>query len=597
MSVQLIEQLAKRLRVPTKDVQVALELIIHEIKDDLAHNKSATIPGIGTFKGTGKDITFDPDETLSMTVNNRYAALENELVQLNLQEETSLSSENGANRNENSIDSAVLNSMLPQDLSDNILGDSNGDLTNVEHLSLAANPFDADLLHTDQENSFFSTPLIANDAPESERALDAASMKEEDPNSNHSEQEPLESNTEWSPFFEELEGEEFDIDTTIDLSSEDWETDFPPPPSTPFASSDSDNVNQDDLYFDVDADPDDTLFSPSANSNNEQTAYDNDLSWASNPLDDSADFFDDDPSVETSTFAENPDERTQTFSAEDEFFTPAAGSPQSPDDTLFSSDTIYSEDGTVEADDTIFLAPDQTVASQETDSSRDPYAPPASSSYSDTNTSTDTTNPYAYRTAAQRSKSSSWIWVAAAILLLVLAGGALYILELPPFGTTSTNTAQVPVTTQTPPETAPGSVPPTTSNPGTENTSNTTPTPDPSTASSVGTSTDPVQTSPSNTQTTTPPVVQRTDIDRLRGGWTIVVASELQRNDAERIADRYTLEFQDRSFPIGVLTTNQYELPRHRVGIGQFDEREDAAAILTNIRTRLPSDAWLLEIE
>jgi hypothetical protein len=116
---------------------------------------------------------------------------------------------------------------------------------------------------------------------------------------------------------------------------------------------------------------------------------------------------------------------------------------------------------------------------------------------------------------------------------------------------------------------------------------------------------DPAAQTPGGAQTpsqTTPPpaaqpTAQRTGIDRSRGGWTIVVTSQLQREEAAQIADEFAQIFQALRFPIDILTTDEFTQTRHRVGIGQFASRQEANAILEKFQSELPSDAWLLRIE
>ena len=600
MPFPLIEQLAQKLNSPTSEVREAMASLAQELKHELNTINSAHIPGIGTFERSGNEIHFTPDESLSLVVNNRYAALENELVQVDAYEDPLNSSETAVKRNEENLEQSLLDNILPQNISTNPFGDRNGEFAAAQHAPSEGNPFDEELLNTDRENIF--SPLTSNEASVSDEALEAASMKEEDPNSNHSDRESTDSNTEWTPFFEELEGEEFDIDTTIDLSADDWDTEFPTPPSSPFSSEES--TQQDDLYFDVDADPDDTLFSPASSATTEVSSYDNDLSWAANPLEDTTDFFDDNQTIDSMNFQDSSDDVTKTFSAEDEFFSPVTGSVNSgtPDDTLFSAEAIYSDDTAQEADDTIFLAPDQTVQSPDLPADdlrqdRDPYAPPSSSREpsSEPEASGADANPYAYRGPAKRKgTSSSWIWVAAAVLLLLIGGAAAaYFMELPPFGggNNAPAVAQLPVAQDPPPSN------PVTQDPATEGSSDPSAAEVPVTVENPG-STDPAPATNNNSsQVEQTPIVTRIDIDQSRGGWTIVVASETQRNEAEQIADRFTLDFSDRRFPTGVLTTNAYNVTRYRVAIGQFDTRRDAANVLNSFNADFPDDAWLLEIE
>ncbi len=618
MSVQLIEHLAKRLDLSDAEARAALSECIQEIKDQLETQQTATLPGLGTFRRSAGTVLFEPDETLSQSVNNRFGALETELVEVNVPSESGtesgISSETASKRNEKDIDQDILDQILSQDISEDLFRLSEDDASEQAMTDTAS--FDEELLTSNQDHTPFSSPITANDAPRSNGAVEAASMKEDDPNTNHSDPNSSDSDTEWSPFFEELEGEEFDIDTTIDLSADDWETEFPTPPSSPFSSFDDEPSDQDELYFDVDADPDDTLFSPASSMEADNAPQDTEA-WAANPLDDSNELFDDSDELFDDQL---PNEATQEydtatyhFSAEDEFFSPVSSSASNadPDDTLFASDTIYSEEATTEADDTIFLAPEQTVQAPPSSpgATDNPYAPHKEREPVPAGDDKDP-NPYVYRPETRKSGSSSWTWVAATALLLILGGGAgAYIMGWPPF-----NASDGPII-NLPSFTSPSANDPVATTPDggiaggdnggdnslAENPSAT----DPSATSSVGLSPDSAANDPSAAPPVIPepapdeqpPVIQRIEIDRERGGWAIIVASETQRNEAERIADVFTQRFQDRGFPIGILLTNQYVTPRHRVAVGQFDTYNEARATLENNRSSVPDDAWLLEID
>ena len=612
MSFSLLEHLAQKLNKPASEVRPVLTQFIESLKNELSTIHSTHIAGVGTFEQVENNIIFTPDEALSISVNSRFGALENELVHAESFEDSSHSSENHVQRNEENIDKSLLNDILPQSISENFFEEGSQELPDLGLVSGDENPFDDDLLNTDQENSIFSSQKSSNDTLPESGALDAASMKEEDQNANQSDQESADSNTEWSPFFEELEGEEFDIDTTIDLSADDWESEFPTPPSSPFSSAPSDN-QQEDLYFDVDAAPDDTLFSTSNSAETEVTSYDEDLSWAANPLDDSTEFFEDDPSLDSSTFQSVKEDSTQAFSAEDEFFSPVTGSvnAQTPDDTLFSAETIYAEDASQEADDTIFLAPDQTVQTSDVRSNdidstiNDPYAPPSSQQSKPNASDNPSVNPYAYRPSSRKTQSSnSWMMIAIGVVgVLVIGAVVTFMMGWFPFGSSSTTPTPPPVVQNAPPanvdENNPGA-----STAGTMSGQDPMST-DENTSSNTSTGVDPVSNPPVEPSTSATnsnpveqtPIIQRTDIIRSRGGWTIVVASELQRNSAERIVDNFTVQFADRQYPVGILTTSINGTTRHRVGVGQFNSRDAASAALRNFAGDFPNDAWLSKIE
>ena len=93
MSFSLLEQLAKQLNQPTSDVSAALSELIQGLKTELNTIHSTHIAGIGTFEQSGNNILFTPEEALSIAVNGRYGALENELVHAETYEDLSQSSE------------------------------------------------------------------------------------------------------------------------------------------------------------------------------------------------------------------------------------------------------------------------------------------------------------------------------------------------------------------------------------------------------------------------------------------------------------------------------------------------------------------------
>lgn len=583
----LIEELAKQLDLPKDDVNNALAELVDKIKSDLDSNQPAILPGVGTFERNDNAVAFEPTETLAMAVNNRYAALDTEMIQLGFEEPEFSLSENLQEGNDQEVDQSLIDQIIADDMNAQGLftdsDDSNPQPNPIEGLD----PFEGDLLEPALENQTSPTP----DATTPETEVEPASMKEEDPNSNNPpKNDPLGSDTEWSPFFEELEGEEFDIDNTIDLSAEDWQADVPAPPPSPFASSsDSSNTNADDLYFDVDADPDDTLFAP-AGSIDVENPNEEDMSWATAPLDDVTDFFEDDPSM-SSSFGEEADVLS-AMSAEDEFFSPVSGSANAtPDDTLFApAESIYSEDASTEADDTIFLAPDQTVQASAPADQPDAFAPPAESKAQPDAAPAPpprSKNPYAYRDERRKKSTSSFPWVAALIGFILLTGAGVAVWQnwIPlPFGNSdapATTATATPPPVETPPESTPANVDPQ---------------PQPATA---GGETGP-ETTTTPTQATTPPpapVAQRIPIDRTRGGWTVVVTSKEQRIEAARIMDNFVDLFSSSQVPVDILPTNDFDNTRYRVGVGQFSSRDAAGTFMSRSRTSLPEDAWILRIE
>ena len=586
----LIEELAKHLDLPADDVNTALSEFVNKVKADIADDQPALIPGVGTFQRENGEVTFSPADTLALSVNNRYAALDSEMVQLGFEEPEFPVSETLEEGNEQEVDQSLIDQIIADDMASQGLF-MNDDDPDPHQASIDQQ----DLLVEETTETELETNSPTTDATSSEPEVEPASMKEDDLNSNTpSDQDPLGSDTEWSPFFEELEGEEFDIDNTIDLSAEDWHAEVPSPPPSPFASSsDSSNTNADDLYFDVDADPDDTLFAPAGSIDVDNPSSSDDMSWATAPLDDVTDFFEDDPSM-SSSFSEEAD-ALSAMSAEDEFFSPVSGSAStSADDTMFSAETIYTEDASTEADDTIFLAPDQTVQSQPDAGNQSPYAPaPEEATIAVPPPPPKTRNPYAYREELSKKKkgTSAMPWIAGIVAAVLLVGGGVAFWQgWLPFGMAGGTATPPPqnVTTTPPIETPdPGTsvavdpVP----TPGTETTANTTETPT------------------AETPPTTPPVVQpapvaqRLTINTAQGGWTIVVTSKEQRVEAEQIADNFAQIFSGSQLPIDILSTNDFARTRYRVGIGQFSSRTEANNFLNRSGSDLPGDAWLLRIE
>ena len=173
-----------------------------------------------------------------------------------------------------------------------------------------------------------------------------------------------------------------------------------------------------------------------------------------------------------------------------------------------------------------------------------------------------------------------------------------------PFGSSSTTPTPPPVVQNAPPANVDENNNPGASTAGTMSGQDPMST-DENTSSNTSTGVDPVSNPPVEPSTSATnsnpveqtPIIQRTDIIRSRGGWTIVVASELQRNSAERIVDNFTVQFADRQYPVGILTTSINGTTRHRVGVGQFNSRDAASAALRNFAGDFPNDAWLSKIE
>jgi hypothetical protein len=86
-------------------------------------------------------------------------------------------------------------------------------------------------------------------------------------------------------------------------------------------------------------------------------------------------------------------------------------------------------------------------------------------------------------------------------------------------------------------------------------------------------------------------------ITRSEGGWTIIVASRTQRGPAETLVDDFRGRFPDQQLPIDVVPGNVENTTRYRVGVGQFDSREDAQQFLDEFGSQLPDGAWPLRLQ
>ncbi|MXW65300.1 MAG: hypothetical protein F4Y00_09140 [Bacteroidetes bacterium SB0662_bin_6] len=83
------------------------------------------------------------------------------------------------------------------------------------------------------------------------------------------------------------------------------------------------------------------------------------------------------------------------------------------------------------------------------------------------------------------------------------------------------------------------------------------------------------------------------DIDRTLGGYTIIVFSETNEEDARNAAQSW----REQGFRVIILPDMQDDTPRYRVGVGQFDLLEEAARIRDALAgSELPQDAWVLRI-
>lgn len=77
-------------------------------------------------------------------------------------------------------------------------------------------------------------------------------------------------------------------------------------------------------------------------------------------------------------------------------------------------------------------------------------------------------------------------------------------------------------------------------------------------------------------------------------GWTMVVASPVERNQAEHLATRW----RRRGYRAGVVPVFKDGAVHYRVGVGHFRQRDQALAVLHHLAGRtLPPDAWVVQVE
>lgn len=85
-------------------------------------------------------------------------------------------------------------------------------------------------------------------------------------------------------------------------------------------------------------------------------------------------------------------------------------------------------------------------------------------------------------------------------------------------------------------------------------------------------------------------------LDTTQGGWTVVVASEMARFEAEQAAHRFAQRFQDRGYPVDILASATNGAKRFRVVVGQFPSADRGTQAIQQSTEAFPDDAWLLEV-
>ncbi len=92
------------------------------------------------------------------------------------------------------------------------------------------------------------------------------------------------------------------------------------------------------------------------------------------------------------------------------------------------------------------------------------------------------------------------------------------------------------------------------------------------------------------------PEAQPPTIDRTAGGYTIVIASRGNRDQAAAVVEQYEAALADENLPLAILTGESNGQTRYRVGVGQFPSIDAATETRDQLADRLPEGAWVLRI-
>ncbi len=596
MALPLIEQLARHLNVDRQQASEALFTFIEQLKADIYAEKRAEIRGVGSLHATDEAILFRPDAGLSLLVNNRFAAFETETVQVAPPRPPA-----DANRDTPPETGfrPVTGDTLPDfedalpdldgfDTDDTLMGDS---LDSAFWDGLPDDPREHPLGKASEppfEEADFSVLFPANtsnditNSPESAHSSEsgAISMKEDDPKSPlFSDEDGTQSEDEWSPFFEELEGVEFEVDSPLDLDDTVWDEAKPPkPPASPFAG---DRAEDDDEFF-FESDRDNELFGASFDDEMPE-----DATWASSPMED-APFFEDNPGKRGA----RPSPLDE-YDADDELFSTSSGaSGRGMNDGLFSEDELFSKSNVSEADETIFLPPGTSRNEPQERPTRaldlkatDPSKTTPVADGSNAAATPARRRPYDRRRS--NAGGSGLLWAGLIGLVLLLAGGGYaYMQGMLPFGPGAAPATQEPTLASTTPDPAPVETPSATE-PAVDPAGTTNPTATPPAPAST----------PVATPTPTPPAATApSGFVSSRGGFTIVVSSRESVAEAEALQNRYAEVFANEGFPVDILRTDDFGTPRYRVGVGQFTSTQAATTAMSRHAASLPADAWVTAI-
>jgi cell division protein FtsN len=81
------------------------------------------------------------------------------------------------------------------------------------------------------------------------------------------------------------------------------------------------------------------------------------------------------------------------------------------------------------------------------------------------------------------------------------------------------------------------------------------------------------------------------------GGWTLVVASRTNADEAESIRTQFASALESARVPVDVLTSETGDgTTRYRVVVGQFSSQNEAQLIKQEYSDVVPDDAWPLQL-
>ena len=580
MQLPIVDHLAESLGLTREEVLDELQSWADQLKNKAQTDGEVFVDGLGTIQFQNDSLSFAPDDKLAMAINSRFSALGAETVPVLHQDkddedplseifDTSLAGENrsdGADLETESLDDLSEESLwdgIPENDADHPLGTFSENGYEDAPFNVVP-PADEDLT---QPFEPYSPPEKDADTLMNEDNYDLPPSPSEDPS--------LDNTSEWSPFFEELDGLESNDDDFQKQAEDFWQGDHAPsPPDSPFANG----TDSEDIFSNMENElgvsgeiEDKTV--------EDVPSLDETSSWASAPLEETAELFD----MTNETADDDITDIIDDWSQDNEFFSDTSAGGIGSSGPLFNEEKSILDGVAQTPEDTSLVQGLPKYGEDNEDTVFQTFPPPSSKPSSKKTTNKKATtppksrNPYANR----KKERSSMPWILGTLLLLLVgAGGIAYWQGLIPFGNNGPSLAQE---MTTPPgqsenpsgvDTEPGS---TEADPLSE-----TPATDPETPG-----VNPI----APVQSATAPPIQVS-----QGGFTVVVTSKETLGEAESFADIFIQQFAGQQVPIDVLRADRFSPPRYRVGIGQFSSNDAALNFLRSNAGDFPRDAWVLEL-